>query len=436
MPVGGPRGSRRRGRWRYFCGRVVCEECELISGMQLRAIGWWTLALTGLSACLYSMAVDPLSQWDFNVYYSAAHAFAAGGNPYTPVHPHPGLNGDVIFQYPPLTLYLFRWMTFFSLATSKLIWLGAKLGAVALLAWVWRRDFEATDFQWPILLFIALGLNTSLLRDFVCGNIATFEQVGLWFGFGLAVRQRPYAAAAVLACVAQFKLMPVVFLALLPLMRPRDGWKPFLVGGSIFSGLLILNLLWSPGLTGNYLGLFSNANLRMDDRGANNPSSLAWFRDLIDLTSYAPGLPYNRLSGTIAYGVFLVALSLIMIRAGWNLRASLRRADPRLLVYLGCALFTVAAPRMKDYSYMLMLLPTLFVVRDLNRRAVRTDYLLLAVGLMIVAQPQQSNVPGVTDLVYMLQSYLPLYLAGGVLVYVLGALRDPDTDLVVDKVAS
>jgi hypothetical protein len=181
--------------------------------------------------------------------------------------------------------------------------------------------------------------------------------------------------------------------------------------------------------------LFSNANLRMDDRGANNPSSLAWFRDLIDLTSYAPGLPYNRLSGTIAYGVFLVALTLIMIRAGWNLRASLRRADPRLLVYLGCALFTVAAPRMKDYSYMLMLLPTLFVVRDLNRRAVRTDYLLLAVGLMIVAQPQQSNVPGVTDLVYMLQSYLPLYLAGGVLVYVLGALRDPETDLVVDKVA-
>jgi hypothetical protein len=154
--------------------------------MQLRAIGWWTLALTGLGACLYSMAVDPLSQWDFNVYYSAAHAFAAGGNPYTPVHPHPGLNGDVIFQYPPLTLYLFRWLTFFSLATSKLIWLGAKLGAVALLAWVWRRDFEATNFQWPILLFIALGLNTSLLRDFVCGNIATFEQVGLWFGFGLA----------------------------------------------------------------------------------------------------------------------------------------------------------------------------------------------------------------------------------------------------------
>jgi hypothetical protein len=323
-----------------------------------------------------------------------------------------------------LTLYFFRWTTFFSLVTAKLIWLGAKLSAVALLAWMWRKDFEAFSFTWPIVLFIALGLNASLLRDFVSGNISTFEELGLWLGFGLAVRQRPYAAAVVLACVAQFKLMPIAFLALIPLMRPRDGWKPFLVGCAIFLGVLILNQLWSPGLTGDYLALFSDVNLRMDDRGANNPSSLAWFRDLIDLTSYAPGLHYNRVSGTIAYGVYLVALTLILIRAGWNRRTSLRHQDPRLLVYLGCALFTVAAPRMKDYSYILMLIPTLFVERDLSRRGVRTDYLLLAVGVMVFAQPQQSNVPGLTALVYMLQAYLPLYLAGAVLVYVLRAIPE------------
>jgi hypothetical protein len=320
----------------------------MISGVQARAVGL-AIVLVGLSASVYSILVDPQSQWDFNVYYSAAHALAEGGSPYKPIHPHPGLNGDLIFQYPPLTLVLFGWTTFVSLATAKLIWLGAKLVAVGLLAWLWRSEFEPLEHRSLMVLFIALGFSASLLRDLVTGNISTFEQLGLWLGFCLILRGHPYAAAIVLACVAQFKLMPVVFLTLIPLVRPNDGWKPCMVGLAAFLMLLLLNQLWSPGLTGDYVALFSNANLRMDDRGIANPSSLAWFRDLLDLTSYAPGLPYNRVSGSIAYGAYLVALMLIMMRAGWNRRAQLRHVDPRVLVYLGCALFTVAAPRMKDY---------------------------------------------------------------------------------------
>ena len=98
-------------------------------------------------------------------------------------------------------------------------------------------------------------------------------------------------------------------------------------------------------------------------------------------------------------------------------------ADPRLLLYIGCALFTVAAPRMKDYSYILMLLPALYVLRDLRRRRLPADYVLLGVGLMIVGQPQQTNVPGMTALVYMLQAYLPLLLSGGALAYLVTALQ-------------
>jgi hypothetical protein len=367
------------------------------------------LVWTCLLVCLYAIADDVVSQWDFAVYYAAAHAFAAGGNPYMPIHPHPGLNGDLVFQYPPLTLYLFQWTTLFSLPTAKVIWLVAKVVAVALLLWLWRRDFERIDLRAPLTLFIALGFNASLLRDFDCGNISTFEQVGIWLGFGLLVRERPYAAAAVLACVAQFKLLPVAFLALIPLVRPTDGWKPFFAGCAIFCGLLLLNPALSPGLTENYLGLFTNANLRMDDRGISNPSSLSLFRDILDLTSYAPGLAYNRVAGTIAYGVYLVALLLVMIRFAWNGRAAL------------------AAPRMKDYSYILMLIPTLFVVRDMDRRGIRADYLLLGAGLMTFGQPQQSNVPGLQAGIYMLQAYLPLWIAGAVLVYLLSVLGNSES---------
>jgi hypothetical protein len=376
----------------------------------------------GLIVCLYSMVDDRLAQWDFNVYYSAARAFASGGNPYLPIRPHPTLHNDLIYQYPPLTLYLFQWTTLFSLASAKLVWMGLKLIALASLLWLWNKDFERLDVGWPIALIVALGFNSALLRDFVTGNISTFEQLGIWFGFGLLLRDRPYAAAVVLACVAQFKILPIAFLTLIPLSRPHDGWKPFIAGCAVFLGLLALNSVFCPGFTHDYLGLFSNSNLRMDDRGISNPSSLAFFRDTIDLTAYMPGLSYNQTAGTLAYIAYLAALILVLIRLAWSRRAKMRDADPRLILYFGCALFAIAMPRMKDYSYILMLIPTLFVVRDLQSRNLNPNYLLLAVGLMVCAQPQQSNVPGLTALVYMLQAYLPLFMAAAVMCYVLSAL--------------
>jgi hypothetical protein len=382
------------------------------------------LALTiavwlGLTVCVYSIAADNLAQWDFNVYYSAAHALAAGETPYRPIHPHPGLTGDLIFQYPPLTTYLFYWTNLFSLASAKMVWLGMKLLAAGLLAWIWRRDFERVDATWPIALFIALGFNATLLKDFVTGNISTLEQVGIWLGFSMLVRGRPYAAAVLLAFVAQFKLLPAAFLVLIPLVRPRDGWKPFLLGCGLFVGLLGLNLVVSPELTHDYLSQFSDANVRMDDRGINNPSSLALFRDIIDLTAWVPGLSYNREAGTRVYLFYIAALLLILIRATSGRVRRVLSSDPRLIVYFACALFAVAMPRMKDYSYILMLIPALFVIRDLRRSEGTQNYLLIALGLMILAQPQQTNVPGLQVLIYMLQAYLPLSVAAVVMVYVL-----------------
>jgi Glycosyltransferase family 87 len=385
-----------------------------------------------LAACVYSIASDHLAQWDFQVYYTAAHAFASGTNPYVPLHPHPHMYGNAIFQYPPLTLYLFEWTRPLSLASAKLLWLLLKLGAFGALAWIWHRDFERLDAGWPVVLFIALGFNATLLRDFVSGNISTFEQLGIWFGFVLLLRNRPYWAAIAFACVAQFKLLPVAFIGLIPLLRPRDGWRPLVAGCVVFLGLLALNPALSPHLTHDYLTLFSDSNLRMDDRGIVNPSSLAMFRDLIDLTAYAPGLSYNVAAGTNVYIVYLAALVLVLAVGAWSTRFKLRGADPRLVMYFGCALFAVAMPRMKDYSYILLLIPALFAVRDVARRGVPPNYLLIGLALMVWGQPQQTNVPGLQALIYMLQAYLPWIMAACIMVYTLSALLrtrssfDPD----------
>ncbi len=104
-----------------------------------------------------------------------------------------------------------------------------------------------------------------------------------------------------LACTAQFKLLPVAFIALIPLVRPHDGWKPMLAGCSLCMGLLALNQVLWPQLTADYILSFGDAGTRMDDRGIVNPSSLALFRDFLDLTANMPGLAQDRRSGAIAY---------------------------------------------------------------------------------------------------------------------------------------
>jgi hypothetical protein len=84
-------------------------------------------------------------------------------------------------------------------------------------------------------------------------------------------------------------------------------------------------------------------------------------------------------------------------------------------------------PRMKDYSYMLMLIPALFVMKDIIRRRVAANYPLLAVALMLFTQPQQSNVPGLLGLIIMLQAYMPSVFSGIVMVYVLSVLLGIDS---------
>jgi hypothetical protein len=74
---------------------------------------------------------------------------------------------------------------------------------------------------------------------------------------------------------------------------------------------------------------------------------------------------------------------------------------------------------MKDYSYILMLIPALFVIRNIARRGLTPDYFLLGLALLIWAQPQQDYVPGMEALIYMIQAYLPLFISAAIMIYVL-----------------
>jgi hypothetical protein len=84
-------------------------------------------------------------------------------------------------------------------------------------------------------------------------------------------------------------------------------------------------------------------------------------------------------------------------------------------------------PRMKDYSYAVMLIPALYVLRDMSRRSVAIDYVAIGAVLMLIGQPQQTSVPGMSAAITLLQAYLPLLEAMAILAYLLCVLnRGPE----------
>jgi hypothetical protein len=401
-----------------------------------RSLQQWLLTgavALALAAIIAAIALDEHYQWDFRVFYAAVGTFADGGIPYAPEHSDPLWPRGLPFMYPPLALYALRWITLVPLSVAMHVWLGLKLAAIALLVRLWHLHFEPLGGGWPVLLLLALGFNAALLRDLASGNLSTFEELGIWFAFSLLLRDRPYAAAVILAIVGQFKLLPATLIGVIPLVHERTGWRAFFVGGAVFLGLLSLNLIIEPALTNGFLDQLTHSGYTVGEleRGEINPSSLALFRDLADITRHFGGLPASLAAGTFAYLAFLVATAILVVVI--VLRSNLRKADPRLLIYCACALFAVTMPRMKDYTYILMLIPTLHLARCTWMRGPHQQLLFL-VALTICSQSSQAPIPRFRIPVLLIQNYMPLLMAAVVLICLLrAALR---TDIVHDDRAA
>jgi hypothetical protein len=333
-------------------------------------------------------------QYDLSAYYYGPLVMKLGGNPYDRTALQK-IAGSAVqwFVYPPITIHLFRPLSLVPYPVAYYAWLVLKLAALAALLGLWRRRFIGEQ-QFPAFTALcAFGFGSSLVRDLNAGNISIFEQLALWVGIAALLDGRAMAFGLVVALVGQFKLLPLGLLVLLILPRPR--WKA-LAGSAGVAGLLLgLNLVVYPGLTGEFL----RSATGIDQRGENNPASLAVVRDLIDtLTGFNTA---HTFADEWSYLLFVVCL------AGATLWGVLGRAHPedresdRLVIGFICTAFGLAVPRFKLYSYLLLLVPTWLLLAGTRNRVV--------LGLGVVALAVSSNY--VVDLLPPLGGYWPLLSA-------------------------
>ena len=355
-------------------------------------------------------------QWDFYMFYGSARDFLHGASPYR--------GEGLSFYHPPLTLYLYGVFARLPFPLAYQLWLFLKVAALAALLLLWTRHFLKLDYTWRTTLYFLLAYNGAVYADLVSGNISIFEQCGLWFGFAALVNGRYARFCLCVILVAQFKLTPIFFALLLLVAPKRPQWKWFAVCCSGFVAVLSLNFVLQPALLQSFLHVAP----ALDERGTLAPGTLALIRDIFDLV----GGP-NFSDGTRADEAIFLMTALAV--AGFSLlaiaryRRTVHEPDARRMIYFACLAYPLLIPRMKAYSYILLLIPTLYLLRGLPRKTL-VPVAVATLAAMVVFPNGASLLPFrlLSQLFY---EYLPLVAAFSLWLVFFGALKHeqaPDVD--------
>lgn len=332
---------------------------------------WWmlaTLASLYVLVRIVGLFLEP-EMHDFRTYYYAAKVAAAGASPYDQKALLEASGGIVRFgyMYPPHVLPLFQPLTLLEPDSAARVFLLLKVLALAGLMSIWARILPAAK-RWQgmalIVLFVAVGFHEAAMVDLAVGNVSIFEQLLLWSGFLAFTKGRYKVFAAMTLAASLIKIYPIAFLGLLLLVPGRRGW-PALAGG--IAGFVVvhgLSLLRQRALYQEFLGL----TYGMAERGSINPCTLAAVRDVV------PGP-----MATLVFGLVVILLLGLFLHRVHRTRETFQ---PLNLVFGAVLLLTLAAPRMKDYSYVLLFLPTVLAVLVFARKQKPLAWVLVVLALV------------------------------------------------------
>jgi hypothetical protein len=320
------------------------------------------------------------TQWDLKVYMECSHALATGGDPYTT---HPVFNGDS-FQclYPPMIIDLYRPFAYVSTAmkgdAGERLWAVLKVVSMFLILWLWRDYILRPGANVRRLLFAAIAYGSPFWSDFRAGNAGSFEHLILWGALAAFIAERDYLFVVLVAAAAQPKILPLAFLPLV-VVKPRPNLKAFVVGGALALGVFGVNELVHPGMLKEFfLQLRDPGQPWHYERGPNNCS-------FVGLVQHALETAWNDRARAMAWAMRVNAVWSAVIAAftAWSLRrlwlgAGSEKEKRRATVMLYAAAYAMVAPRLKDYSFLLLIPPTLVALESDAPRPLRFAILLCA----------------------------------------------------------
>jgi hypothetical protein len=308
-------------------------------------------------------------QHDFRSYYYGTKAASLGLNPYvsTSLSQIAGqeFQGHIRFVYPPHLLFVFKPFTYFSFATAQKLFLSVKLIALIFLFFIWFKYFLPNKNYALVLAILCIAaFHAAIQLDLWAGNISIFEQLLIWSAVLCYLKNKRILFTTLIVIVALFKITPIVFLGLLLLDKEKQSFILFGLGSLVF---LLINLI--SYITNPLYKIFLSLPNVLDSTGYVNPALLPLIKFTI-----LPKLAFIKTD--LSQPIYLTVVLLIIFLTLYFLR-SCDFKNKMMNVTILFLLYAAIIPRFKDYSYILLIIPALYVIYSLKTKWAKTILLLL-----------------------------------------------------------
>jgi hypothetical protein len=361
------------------------------------------LLLYFLSLVVYMSAGYEKYQWDFRTHRQAGKIFASGSNPYDPKVLIPGAGTRLPYTYPPVTLFFYQLFSLPSYKTAFHIFLFLKCILLVGLVYFWKREFLQRETSALFYLFCLLAFNSEKFLDILAGNINLLEQIMLWLAFYYFLKQRLLLFCTFTIIAASFKMVPVLFLFLLLLSEDKKKYIYLLGSGMVFLIYLLLQYAISPHL---FVDFVRNALSVVSERGIIVPSTYTLISDVFKVFAQNTGVHVPQSIPLAIVGILAAATILLSYRAYILLRRSKLEEKEKVALFLVCFVYALIHPRFKDYAYMLLLVPTYFMIT--NARYIKAFPFILV--LFFLSSPPWT-LPGSEMFLSFFWEYYPLMIA-------------------------
>ena len=328
-----------------------CLECKALPGMLVMAV---IFVMGVLSTCLH-----PLEEADFLGLYMAVVAFKQGLNPY---HAAAVLHLKLYpLLYLPYALYLFYPFTWLGYALAARIFLTLKLMAIVGLLSLWHRLFNLNQYRGLFYAVVPLAFGGGLLWDWRLGNVSIFEQLLIWLGFYFYCKGRNTVFGVAIILAGSLKFVPILLLGLLAARwRKKELW----LGALCFVLFLVLvaagAAAW-PDLTGSF---WENLHGLRRETGEGNAASWEFINDVTDWLLLKTGGRLPALAPFVIYAVLVGGILAVTGALFWRLRQMEQKRADLWRICLTCLAYALIVPRMKGYSYIILIAPAFFILNS------------------------------------------------------------------------
>ncbi len=337
------------------------------------------LAVLYMAAGIYSNRRTK-SLDDFKIYYYTAKAFKDGLNPYSgaSINREAGFDLKTIYRYAPYSIYIFRPLVEFDYDTACAIYLWLKIILLMGLFYIWQKFFIKEKSGMIFMIFFIAGFHSAVYIDLKVGNISIIEQFLIWTGLYFFTQKKHAAFSAFIIAASMVKFWPILILFA---YLAEGGWKNLrrlAASFAVFAFIQAVLYLLMPALYPNFI----NNSPIGESGGAINPSSFMFIRDFFAGSGASGGITFISAAVYIAWAVFCIAAAVFAVN---------RNKDNNILgrIYFILLTYALIVPRMKDYSFILLLpVAYYFTIQALKSKFSMLALVLFSVNMICFFSPQ------------------------------------------------